>query len=84
MVAASQDMVNISQRPAEANDRAIPGHWEGDLIFGAPPRLAIGTLVERSTRFVMLLHLPDDHTAATLADAMSAKSLKSPRSCAGR
>ena len=69
-----KDMVNISERPAEAEDRAIPGHWEGDLILGSTVSgSAIGTLVERATGFVVLLHLPDDRTAATLADAMSAK-----------
>jgi transposase, IS30 family len=67
-------MINISDRPKEADDRAIPGHWEGDLILGSTASgSAIGTLVERTTGFVVLLHLRDDRTAATLADAMSAK-----------
>jgi IS30 family transposase len=74
------DMVNISQRPAEVADRAVPGHWEGDLILGSTKSAsAIGTLVERSTRFVMLLHLPDNHGALAVQNAIVEKMTELPQ-----
>lgn len=73
-----RDMVSISDRPAEVEDRAIPGHWEGDLITGTENKSAIGTLVERSTRFVILLHLPDNHGALAVQEAIVAKIAQLP------
>jgi IS30 family transposase len=72
-------MVSIAQRPPEALDRAVPGHWEGDLITGAENKSAIGTLVERSTGYVLLLHLASSHGADDVQDAMVAAMSRLPQ-----
>jgi IS30 family transposase len=65
-------ILNISERPAEADDRAVPGHWEGDLLCGKR-MTAMATLVERHSRFVLLVALPDGHRADVVADALAAR-----------
>jgi transposase, IS30 family len=67
------NMINVAERPAEAEDRAVPGHWEGDLIIGRKNLSAIGTLVERTSNYTMLLHLPDGYTPELVRDALAAK-----------
>ena len=68
-------MLMISDRPAQIEDRAVPGHWEGDLIMGEGNKTAIATLVERATRYTMLVHLPDGHHAEAVRDGLIATSL---------
>jgi IS30 family transposase len=73
-----RDTVHISQRPPEVADRAVPGHWEGDLVFGRRPS-AVGTLVERRSRFVLLFPLPDGVTAQQVRPALTTTILRLPQ-----
>ena len=72
------DIVCIAQRPAEVADRAVPGHWEGDLLTGAAHRSHVGTLVERTSRFTVLVHLPRGKTAAEVRDGVAAAMTRLP------
>jgi IS30 family transposase len=72
-------MINISERPAEADDRAVPGFWEGDLIVGKGNKSQIATLVERTTRYVMLVRVPYDRTAERVALLLAKKAQEMPR-----
>jgi len=65
-------MIMISDRPAEVANRAVSGHWEGDPIMGEANKTAIATLVERATRYTMLVHLPDGHDAEAVRDGLIA------------
>lgn len=73
-----REAFKISQRPPEVADRAVPGHWEGDLVMGTAGGVAVGTLVERATRFTILLHLPGRHDAEAVAEAMICEMSKLP------
>ncbi|MEA2231175.1 MAG: hypothetical protein QOD83_991 [Solirubrobacteraceae bacterium] len=68
-----RDMINISERPPEADDRAVPGHWEGDLMIAKRNQTAIGTLVKRTTGYALLVALPDAYKPEHVAPALATK-----------
>jgi transposase, IS30 family len=74
-----RDKVMISDRPTEVDDRVVPGHWEGDLIVGKDNKSAIGTLVERTTNYTLLLHLPDGHGAEQVTTAITEAMAELPK-----
>jgi IS30 family transposase len=74
-----RNMVLISERPAEVEDRAVPGHWEGDLILGRQGRSAIVTLVERQTRYVLLARIGADKTSPAVCEAIANKIIELPQ-----
>ena len=71
-------MISISERPPEVNDRAVPGHWEGDLIVGQANHSFIGTLVERQTRYLMLTYLGRDARTETVTGRIAEQIVRLP------
>jgi transposase, IS30 family len=71
-------MISISDRPAEAEDRAVPGHWEGDMVIGKNSKSQVLTLAERASRFCLIIALPDGKTAGKVADALADRILTLP------